>query len=244
MSTGTISATKVASVPLVAESPCVFIVDDDSSMRESIEQLVETAGWRQETFGSAQAFLERLRPVGPSCLILDVGLPDINGLEVQKRIASDCSEMPIIFITGRGDVGTTVLAMKAGAVEFLTKPFSGQVLLEAIRSALSRSKWLLGEKHSLTVLQGRYQSLSRRERDVMRLVVQGHLNKHVASALGISEFTVKAYRGRVTRKMAARSLSCLVTAALQLGLDSEGTDELSDLGGRGRPDTVVQSPSA
>jgi FixJ family two-component response regulator len=221
MSPTTHDASEVAVRAAPAAAPLVFIVDDDFSVRESLERLVEAAGWSAEVFGSAEEFLARPRPKGPSCLILDVGLPDLNGLEVQRLMADRCGEMPIIFITARDDVRTAVQAMKAGAVEFLTKPFSGRALLEAVRSALERSKVLLEEKCILKMLRERYESLSRREREVMDLVVRGHLNKQVAAALGISEITVKAHRGRVMRKMGAESFSGLVTIALRLGLKSE-----------------------
>jgi FixJ family two-component response regulator len=221
MSTATAYAARMSFRPVTAAAPFVFIVDDDFSMREAIEQLVRAAGWCPEAFGTAEEFLRQPRPKGPSCLILDVGLPDLNGLEVQKRIASRCAEMPIIFITGRGDVGTTVQAMKAGAVEFLTKPFSAQALLEAIRGAVERSKALLDEQRTLMSLRDRYESLSPREREVMGLVVQGYLNKQVAGAVGISEITVKGHRGRMMRKMRIKSLPGLVIAGIRLGLKSE-----------------------
>jgi FixJ family two-component response regulator len=214
-------ASQVNPRPVSAAPPCVFIVDDDFSVREAIEELVAAAGWSAEVFGSAEDFLRQPRPKGPSCLVLDVGLPGLNGLEVQERIANDCGEMPIIFVTGRGDVRTTVRAMKAGAVEFLMKPFSPQALREAIRSAVERSKALLEHKHLVMRLQERYVSLSPRERDVMGQVIQGHLNKQVAGALQISEITVKAHRGRMMRKMGVRSLPELVTAGIRLGLESK-----------------------
>ena len=207
--------------------PFVFIVEDDISVRESIEFLVEESGWRSEVFGSAQEFLARQRPACPSCLILDVGLPDLDGLEVQRRIAGNCAEMPIIFVTGRADVRMGVQAMKAGAIEFLTKPFSPQALRDAVSNAVERSRAFLEEKERQVALRDLYQSLSRREREVMGLVVRGHLNKQVACALGISEITVKAHRGRVMRKMGARSLPELVINALRLGsiVNSNRLDE-------------------
>jgi FixJ family two-component response regulator len=202
--------------------PTVFVVDDDISVRESLELLIANEGWRPELFCSANEFLARPPLLSPSCLLLDVGLPDFNGLELQRRIASDRAYMPIIFITGRGDIPMTVHAMKAGAVEFLTKPLTSQALLSAIQSALERSRTSLAEVASLQGIRDRYQSLSRREREVMALVVRGQLNKQVAGALDISEITVKAHRGRVMRKMRARSLPELVNIAAQLGIEVAG----------------------
>jgi len=199
-------------------TPIVFVVDDDISVRESLELLIADAGWRPELFASAREFLARQRPLSPSCLVLDVGLPDLNGLELQKRIAGERADMPIIFITGRGDIPITVQAMKAGAVEFLTKPFTPEVLVKAIQSALERSRVCLNEEANLQALRDRHQSLSRREREVMALVVRGQLNKQVGGELGISEITVKAHRGRMMRKMRARSLPELVNIATRLGL--------------------------
>jgi FixJ family two-component response regulator len=193
----------------------VFIVDDDISVRESLELLIRSADWQPETFVSAEQFLARPRVHVPSCLVLDVSLPDLNGLELQKRIL-DRTDMPIIFITGYGDVPMTVEAMKAGAVEFLTKPFNEEVLLDAIRNALERSRTALGHEAELRALRDAHASLSRREREVMALVVSGLLNKQVGAELGISEITVKAHRGRVMRKMKADSLPDLVKMAAQL----------------------------
>jgi FixJ family two-component response regulator len=229
---------------VAAVQASVFVVDDDSSVRESIEQLVEAAGWYPEVFGSAEEFLRQPRPKGPSCLILDVGLPDLNGLEVQKRIAKGCGEMPIIFITGRSDVRTTVQAMKAGAVEFLTKPFSPQALLEAVRSALERSKALLEQRRLLLGLHERYAALSGRERAVMGLVIQGYLNKQVAGALDISEITVKAHRGRMMRKMGVKSLPELVNAGLRLGLESTEVPGSSRADPPPRPACGNRAPSS
>jgi FixJ family two-component response regulator len=197
----------------------VFVVDDDVSVRESLELLISTAGWQPETFASGQDFLSRPRATVPCCLLLDVALPGLNGLDLQKQIA-DRTDMPIIFITGHGDVPMTVQAMKAGAVEFLTKPFKDDVLLEAIRSAIERSRAALRHNLQMRVLRDCYASLTQRERQVMLLVVSGLLNKQVGAELGISEITVKAHRGQVMRKMRADSLPGLVTMAARLGLRS------------------------
>jgi FixJ family two-component response regulator len=199
-------------------TPIVFVVDDDISVRESLELLIASAGWQPETFASAQEFLSRPRVRAPSCLILDVALPDLNGLDLQKRVAVDRIDMPIIFITGYGDVPMTVQAMKAGAVEFLTKPFSDDVLLQAIRHAIERSQTALDHEAELRALRDCHASLSRREREVMGLVVSGLLNKQVGGELGISEITVKAHRGQVMRKMKANSLADLVNMAARLRL--------------------------
>lgn len=200
------------------EPPVVFVVDDDVSIRESLEALIRHAGWRTETFESAQEFLARPRVVAPSCLVLDVSLPDLNGLDLQKRIAIERADMPIIFITGHGDVPMTVQAMKAGAVEFLTKPFGDEVLLNAVRDALGRSGAVLGEEVKMNALRETYAALSRREREVLELVVAGLLNKQIGDELGISEITVKAHRGSMMRKMKAASLPDLVTIAARLGV--------------------------
>jgi FixJ family two-component response regulator len=199
-------------------TPIVFVVDDDVSVRESLELLIRNAGWQPETFESAQAFLFHPRAVVPSCLILDIALPGLNGLQLQERIAADRADMPIIFITGVGDVPTTVQAMKAGAVEFLTKPFSVPALLSAIQKAIERSETALQFEAGIKSLRERYVTLSRRERDVMGLVVRGLLNKQVGFELGISEITVKVHRGRVMRKMEAGSLADLVNIAGKLGI--------------------------
>jgi FixJ family two-component response regulator len=199
-------------------TPIVFVVDNDISVRESLEMLISNAGWQPETFASAKEFLSRPRVLAPSCLILDVALPDLNGLELQKRVAVDRIDMPIIFITGYGDVPMTVQAMKAGAVEFLTKPFSDDVLLNAIRHAIERSQTAIDHAAEIRALQERHASLSPREREVMALVVCGLMNKQVGGELGISEITVKAHRGQVMRKMKANSLADLVNMAARLRL--------------------------
>ena len=201
-------------------TPIVFVVDDDISVRESLELLILSAGWQPETFASAQEFLEHPRALVPSCLVLDVSLPGLNGLELQERVAVERCDMPIIFITGHGDVPMTVQAMKAGAVEFLTKPFSPDVLLNAIRLALKRSESALADENELRALREAYVLLTPREREVMRLVVSGFLNKQVGGELGISEITVKAHRGSLMRKMKADSLPGLVHMAARLGLTS------------------------
>jgi FixJ family two-component response regulator len=197
------------------EVPVVYVVDDDVSVRESLELLIGSAGWHPETFGSAEDFLARSRIDGPSCLVLDVSLPNLNGLDLQERIV-DRAGVPIIFITGYGDVPTSVQAMKAGAVEFLTKPFSDEVLLTAIRLAIERSSAARAHESELHELRDRHESLTPREREIMALVVSGLLNKQIAFKLGISEITVKAHRGRVMRKMEVDSLADLVRAAAAL----------------------------
>src|SRR5215813_6324136 len=196
--------------------PLVFVVDDDVSVRESLELLIRYEGWQPEIFASADEFLSRPRPLVPSCLILDLSLPGLSGLDLQKRIASQRTDMPIIFITGHGDIPSTVQAMKAGAVEFLTKPFTDDTLLSAIRQAIERSRVALLQDEKLQGLRDRYASLSLRERQVMALVVRGLLNKQVAGELGISEKTVKAHRGRVMQKMKANSLADLVKISEKL----------------------------
>jgi FixJ family two-component response regulator len=201
-------------------TPIVFIVDDDVSVRESLESLIRWAGWHPETFASAQEFLSHPRVLAPSCLVLDVTLPGLNGLDLQKRVAVDRTDMPIIFITGYGDVPMTVQAMKAGAVEFLTKPFGDDVLLSAIRHAIERSHIALRHEAEMRALRDCYASLSRREREVMALVVSGLLNKQVGGELGISEITVKAHRGNVMRKMEAHTFAELMTMAMRLHLAS------------------------
>lgn len=199
-------------------TPIVFVVDDDVSVRESLESLIRSTGWQVETFASAQEFLSRPRALAPSCLVLDVTLPDLNGLDLQKRIAVDRIDMPIIFITGYGDVPMTVRAMKAGAVEFLTKPFVADVLLGAIHNAIERSRAALESEAGMQALRDRYATLSPREREVLALVVSGLLNKQVGGELGISEITVKAHRGKVMQKMKAKSLADLVNMNARLSV--------------------------
>ena len=210
----------LGSAPMPRASDIVFVIDDDVSVRESLELLIENEGWHVETFPSAQEFLDRPRMLAPSCLILDISLPGLNGLELQQRVSPERTEMPIIFITGHADIPTTVRAMKAGAAEFLTKPFSDEVLLNAIRQALERSRIALASKAEMQQLRERYASLTPREREVMVLVVSGLLNKQIGGELGISEITVKAHRGQVMHKMKADSLASLVKMTTRLGVTS------------------------
>lgn len=205
----------VGSLSMAIAKPIVFVVDDDAWVRESLETLIQDEGWRSETFATAQEFLDRSRAFTPSCLVLDISLPGLNGLELQKRLA-ERTDMPIIFITGHGDIPMSVGAMKAGAVEFLTKPFNDEVLLTAIRQALERSRLALAREAKMQELRDRYASLTPRERDVMALVVSGLLNKQVAGELGIAESTVKAHRGQVMQKMKANSVADLVKMTARL----------------------------
>jgi len=202
----------------IPDPPTVFVVDDDVSVRESLELLIRWAGWNPETFGSASAFLSHPRAEATSCLLLDVELPDLNGLDLQERVGADQGRMPIIFVTGHGDIPRTVRAMKAGAAEFLTKPFDDEELLAAIRRALERSRAALAEATELEMLRERHASLTPREREVMSWVVAGLLNKQIGAELGASEVTVKAHRGKVMHKMQAASLADLVRMATKLRL--------------------------
>ena len=201
---------------MTRDTPVVFVVDDDVSVRESLEPLIRYEGWQTEVFESAMKFLARPRLVAPSCLVLDVTLPGVDGLELQRLIGVERLDMPIIFITGHGDVPMTVRAMKAGALEFLTKPLDTEVLLSAIRLAIERSQTALTQEAQMRALWDRYTSLSSRQREVMALVVRGRSNKEIGSELGISEITVKAHRGNAMRKMNAKSLAELVTMAAKL----------------------------
>jgi len=207
--------------------PIVFVVDDDISVRESLVALIRFEGLEVETFISAQEFLAHPRTSVPSCMVLDVSLPGLNGLELQKRISAEQQDIPIIFVTGHGDIPMTVRAMKAGAVEFLTKPFADQVLLNAIRNAIDRSRAVLARNEELRSLRERHAQLTPREREVMALVVVGLLNKQIAGELRISEITVKAHRGCVMRKMNANSLAELVTMAARLRLPRSPVERTS-----------------
>jgi FixJ family two-component response regulator len=213
-------SSELGTAPMPPASPIVFVVDDDVSVRESLELLIQNEGWQAETFASAQEFLDHPRTALPSCLVLDVSLPGLNGLDLQQQVAPERNDMPIIFITGHGDIPMTVRAMKAGAVEFLTKPFNDEVLLNAIRQALERSRLAMGQKAQIDEFRKSYASLTPRERQVMALVVSGLLNKQIGGELGISEITVKAHRGQVMHKMKADSVASLVKMAARLGIAS------------------------
>ena len=209
---------RLGSTPMPRASPIVVVVDDDVSVRESLELLIQNEGWQVKTFASGQEFLDHPRFALPSCLILDVSLPGLNGLDLQQRLGAEQTDMPIIFITGHGDIPMTVRAMKGGAAEFLTKPFRDEVLLNAIRQALERSRIALSHETQIRELRNCYASLTPRERQVMALVVSGLLNKQVGGELDISEITVKAHRGKVMEKMKAGSLADLVKMAAKLGI--------------------------
>jgi FixJ family two-component response regulator len=217
MNSGRATGYKMEAIPSLTAIPIVFIVDDDVSVRESLELLVRNENWKPETFASAQEFLKHPRKSVPSCLLLDLSLPGLNGLDLQKQIAAERFDMPIIFITGHGDVPQSVQAMKAGALEFLTKPLDYDVLVGAIRNAIERSSLALTHSAEMQELRERYASLTPREQQVMALVVSGLLNKQAAGELGISEITVKAHRGQVMQKMKANSLADLVRMAARLG---------------------------
>jgi FixJ family two-component response regulator len=216
MNSARIHGFEMGTLPSLTAIPVVFIVDDDVSVRESLELLIRNENWKPETFASAQEFLNHPRRLVPSCLVLDVSLPGLNGLELQKRLALEHIDMPIIFITGYGDVPKTVQAMKAGALEFLTKPINNDTLVSAIRNALQRSRLALDRNAEMQELRNRYASLTPREQQVMALVVSGLLNKQVGGELGISEITVKAHRAQVMQKMKADSLATLVKLAAKL----------------------------
>src|SRR2546422_5674376 len=204
--------------------PIVFVVDDDAAVRDGLRRLLSSVGLRVEVFPSAQAFLHARRPDAPGCLVLDVRLPGLSGLDLQRDLADPDAALPIIFLTGHGDIPMSVRAMKAGAVEFLTKPFREQDLLDAIRSAIERDRAARQERQELTELRGRYASLTPRERDVLAGIVAGLLNKQIAGELGTSEVTVKEQRGHVMRKMQAGSVADLVRLVSRLGITSAGSD--------------------
>jgi FixJ family two-component response regulator len=205
-------------LPTTPTLPTVVVVDDDISVRESLELMIQNEGWRAALFESAQEFLTRLPTLVPNCLVLDVNLPDLSGLDIQQRISGEKSSTPIIFITGYGDIPTSVRAMKAGAAEFLTKPIDDQIMLQAIREAVLRSEANLKREGAQRQLQERFASLTKREREVMCLIVKGLMNKQAGFELNISEITVKAHRGRVMEKMRANTFVDLVNMAGRLGI--------------------------
>ena len=219
MSLARVMGNQLEPLPLANEEPIVFVVDDDIFVRESLESLINCGGWQSETFASAHEFLARQRPAVPSCLVLNVSLPDLNGLDLQKRVAVDRPNMSIIFITGQPDVYTTVRAMKAGAIEFLIKPLGDDILMDAIQEGIKRSRVELSRESKVQALRDSYAQLSHRERQVMALVVSGLSNKQVGTELGISEITVKAHRGQVMQKMKANSFADLVRMAARLRLE-------------------------
>lgn len=223
MSLASISASARGNLVMSNTAATVFIVDDDVSVRESLELLIRNENWAPETFSSAQEFLSHPRRLVPSCLILDLSLPGLNGLELQKELAVQHVDMPIIFITGHGDIPKSVQAMKAGALEFLTKPIDNDALISAIRNALERSRLMIARESEMRELRDRYAALTPREQQVMALVVAGLLNKQVGGELGISEITVKAHRGQVMQKMKANSLADLVTMAARLRTTHQAT---------------------
>ena len=204
--------------PARAEDPVVFVIDDDPSLRDALRSLFQSVGWRVELFASAPEFMQGTRPEGPACLVLDIRLPRLSGLEFQTELAEANIELPIIFITGHGDIPMSVKAMKAGAVDFLTKPFRDQELLDAVARAIERDQKRRDDSRAVSTLRGLYESLTPREREVMALVTAGLMNKQVAGELGVTEITVKIHRGHVMRKMAARSLADLVRMAGSLGI--------------------------